>query len=65
MGGRQNTRTNIEMKGGEIFENYFTAPLIQMISVCFTFSLQQPNLQTLDAQGLRVTFENKDVYFTI
>jgi hypothetical protein len=65
MGGRQNTRTNIEMKGGAIFENYSTAPLIQMISVCFTLSLQQPSLQTLDTQGLPVTFKNKDVYFTV
>jgi hypothetical protein len=53
------------MKGGAIFENYFTAPLIQIISVYFTLSLQQPNLQTLDKQGLPVTFKNKDVYFTI
>ena len=29
VGGRQNTRTNIEMKGGALFENYsyFTVPL--------------------------------------
>jgi len=33
MGGRQNTSTKVETKGGAIFENYFTAPLIQMISV--------------------------------